>query len=274
VLGARDVNADALEVRWWAKDPARRSHDLVTRTPDAIEAAVVDALRLDPRVSASDVAATATGSSVTLKGSVSTLRAKRVAESIARNTTGVALVDNQIVVAPTPAVAQGILLARTTEALVANPITESFEIDATASAGVITLRGTVDSYAEKAEAEDVASTVPGVIDVENELSVSHPLPFVYDPYTYPYYPYRDTWKDFAPTYQLQTDAAILQDIEDEMFWSPFVDANQVTVTIDAGVATLTGTVNSFRESAAATENAFEGGAVQVPNRLHVAPLAR
>jgi osmotically-inducible protein OsmY len=54
-----------------------------------------------------------------------------------------------------------------------------------------------------------------------------------------------------------------------MFWSPFVDANQVRVKVDAGIATLEGKVDDYAEMHAAVENAFEGGATRVDNRLRV-----
>lgn len=60
-----------------------------------------------------------------------------------------------------------------------------------------------------------------------------------------------------------------RDIERQLFWSPFVDENQVVVGVDAGRVTLTGTADSWRERDAAMENAFEGGAVYVENRLNV-----
>jgi len=41
------------------------------------------------------------------------------------------------------------------------------------------------------------------------------------------------------------------------------------VTIEDGVATLTGTVDSWSEYDAATENAYEGGATWVDNDLMI-----
>jgi osmotically-inducible protein OsmY len=54
-----------------------------------------------------------------------------------------------------------------------------------------------------------------------------------------------------------------------MWWSPFVDADDVTIRVSDGVATLTGEVDSWSELRAATENAFEGGARWVRNDLEV-----
>jgi osmotically-inducible protein OsmY len=68
---------------------------------------------------------------------------------------------------------------------------------------------------------------------------------------------------------VKTDAAIKEDIEDELFWSPFVDLDEVTVKVDGGTAILTGEVDSLGEYEAATENALEGGAHEVDNNLVV-----
>jgi len=40
--------------------------------------------------------------------------------------------------------------------------------------GVITLTGSVDSYYEKARAEDITSRANGVLNVKNNLAVSYP----------------------------------------------------------------------------------------------------
>ncbi|MEW6490454.1 MAG: BON domain-containing protein [Thermodesulfobacteriota bacterium] len=58
-------------------------------------------------------------------------------------------------------------------------------------------------------------------------------------------------------------------IEDQLYWSPFVDADAVQVSVEEGVATLTGRVGSLAEASAAVDNAHEGGAVRVKNRLEV-----
>jgi osmotically-inducible protein OsmY len=62
---------------------------------------------------------------------------------------------------------------------------------------------------------------------------------------------------------------IEEDTEDEMLWSPWAQSDQVTVTVRDGVATLTGVADTWSESQAATDNAFEGGARKVVNKLKV-----
>jgi osmotically-inducible protein OsmY len=59
------------------------------------------------------------------------------------------------------------------------------------------------------------------------------------------------------------------DIREELWWSPYVDADDVTVTVDDGEAILTGKVDSWSEYSAVNENAYEAGAVAVDNELKV-----
>ena len=92
---------------------------------------------------------------------------------------------------------------------------------------------------------------------------------VYDPYVYPWSPYTFSWYAPAPLRTWKSDWAIREDIEDELVWSPFVDANQVQVAVEDGIATLRGTVDTWSERTAAVNNAYEGGASSVVNDLEV-----
>lgn len=48
-----------------------------------------------------------------------------------------------------------------------------------------------------------------------------------------------------------------------------MDADDIYVTVDDGVSILTGTVDTWTERSAATENAYDGGAIWVDNELAV-----
>jgi hypothetical protein len=113
--------------------------------------------------------------------------------------------------------------------------------------------------------------VNGVVDVSNGLLVTDlRWPMVYSPYVYDWYVYDYDWYDYSPRYAVKSDNHIKDDIEDELWWSPYVDADEVTVRVEDGRATLTGTVDSWSELRSATENALEGGAIAVDNNLVVA----
>jgi osmotically-inducible protein OsmY len=94
-------------------------------------------------------------------------------------------------------------------------------------------------------------------------------PIIYDPYIYDWYAYDYDWHHYQPTYAVKTDREIKNAIKNELWWSPFVDSDEVTVKVEDGVATLMGTVDSWSERRAATNNALEGGAIRVENDLVV-----
>ncbi len=188
---------------------------------------------------------------------------------MARRTWGVAAVTNRIRVRP--AAVEDTEVARDIgNAVARDPYLERYDIDIDVTNGTATLSGTVDSHFEKARAEDIAARTHGVAAVRNGLEVDSPESWIaYDPYVDDYYPYDYTWNDYAPYVTFRSDREIRLNIENEFWWSPFVDGDDVSVTVENGVATLTGTVDSWAERRDATENAFDGGAVWVDNNLMV-----
>ena len=90
----------------------------------------------------------------------------------------------------------------------------------------------------------MASRVSGVVAIKNNLKVEYTAP-------------------------LKSDWKIKNDIENELFWSYFVDSDNISVSVENGVVTLKGTVDSWQELDAAIENAFEGGAEKVESQLKV-----
>jgi len=65
------------------------------------------------------------------------------------------------------------------------------------------------------------------------------------------------------------DWEIKQDILDELFWSPCVDQDEVNITIDRGMVTPSGDVETWSERFNAEKCAWEGGAKNVRNDLTV-----
>ena len=112
--------------------------------------------------------------------------------------------------------------------------------------------------------------VRGVIRVRNNLEVSEYYdPYLYEPYVENRYIHDYYWYRYSPGRTFTPDGAIREEIEDELWWSPFVNESDVKVSVEKGIATLTGTVDSFSEYNAATEEAYEGGAAWVYNKLKV-----
>jgi hypothetical protein len=111
--------------------------------------------------------------------------------------------------------------------------------------------------------------VKGTVVVDNNIVVTNSAaPYVYDP-AVDEFEYDYDWNLYESANNLKLDSEIKDDIQSELFWSPFVDSDQVTVAVDDGTATLTGTVDSWSERQSAEENAMEGGADAVINKLTV-----
>ena len=268
VVGVRAVDTSGLEVTPAAKDLVRDKR-WVTKPDAEIAKALEDAAFYDPRVSAFKIDAEVSEGKATLRGTVSNLQAKLAAESIARHTVGVRDVNNEIAVATKASVSDKAIADRVRAALFANPMTDAYEIKAEVADGTVRLIGAVDTNYERAMAADVASSIDGVKRVDNKLELEKSdTRYVYSAYLDPFGPLVETWTYLPPT-ATRPDADIEQEIEAELLWSPFVDADEVNVSVKQGKATLTGTVDSWSERFAATENALEGGAITVYNQLRV-----
>ncbi len=271
VAGVNKVDASDLEVKFWARDDNLRKDKYVEKSDEQIEQAVNDALWYDPRVSYFDIEVSVDDGIVDLMGTVDNLKAKQAAKETAKNIVSVLLVNNYIKVRP-EIPADEALEEDVRDALLRDPYVDRFEIDVTANNGKVYLYGNVDSYFEKYQAEDVATKVYGVVNVNNKLDVRTDQAYDEDYYHYDYY----DWNTFYPsiyTYnyfdETLSDKQIKDNIESQLWWSPFVNEPEVNVSVDNGVATLTGTVDTYSEKKAAAENAFEGGAQVVMNNLEV-----
>ncbi len=243
VAGVSEVNADDLVVDAWARDPMRRTSTYVSRTTEEIREAVLDALAYDPRVAPFGIEVDVLGSTVTLSGRVNNLAAKRAAEQDARNTLGVWRVTNNIKVRP-DIPADDVLGKRIANALSESARVIRSHIDIEAENGWVYLNGLVSTASEKNAAERIAERVQGVIGIVNNI-------------------------DLVYSWQWVPDAEIRANVQDQLRWSPFVDEDDITVSVDDGVVTLSGTVNSWSERQDAEKNAFQGGARDVINNLGV-----
>lgn len=269
VSGVKSVDSSDLKVEKWARNEELREQKYPVRSDLDILAAVQDALLYDPRVKSFDIDLKVSNGYVTLRGVVDNIAAKKAAVSDARNTIGVVRVNNLIKVRPLSEFGDDTIAANIRAALLRNPVTESHEINVAVNNGVAQLSGTVDSYYEKGVAENVAQRALGVTLVRNYLVVSEPDIITFNPYVYDWSVYDFSWYGDTIFTTNKSDWEIKMDIEDELLWSPFVDVNDVDATVNAGVVTLTGTVDSWMEYNAARENAFEGGAISVINMLNV-----
>jgi len=104
--------------------------------------------------------------------------------------------------------------------MAADSTVPAMKINVDTKEGVVTLTGDVDSAATKTKAETIAKGVEGVKSVTNSLTVKPPAPT-------------------PPPVAAGNDAAIKKAIEDNLAKNKVTG---VTVAVEGGVATLTGTV--------------------------------
>lgn len=218
---------------------------------------------------------------VTLTGTVDNLLAKARAADVATTVKGVRSVINRIDVEPVVHRSDEEIENLVAAALIGDAATEAYEIEAQVDDGVMTSKGTVDSWQEEqlavkvakgmsgvegvaSETEDVASRMNGVLRVDNNLDISDEFNRVlYDPYVYNFD------YEYDAGYEWADDAEIHEAIVDQIWWSPFVDSDDVHVTVEDGVAILTGAVETWAERKAAMANAYDRGAIRVDNNLEV-----
>lgn len=274
--GVKSVNTDGLKIEPWDKASGQRTETDTIKSDPQIRQAVLDSLVYDPRVFSFNPGVEVEDGIVTLTGVVNNLKARRAAEQDAKNTVGVLRVKNLLKVRLAKPVSGDNLAQNVISAIQRDPFMNNYEINVKTRNGLVTLTGTVDSYYEKAQADDIASRAKGVVNVINNLTVTNPTMVYYnlgyDPYwAYtPFYSYRvANPSPYFATGFYPGDAELKKNIEDEMFWSPWVDLDDITVKATNGVVTLTGTVGSLFSYNKATENAYEGGAYQVNNNLTV-----
>jgi osmotically-inducible protein OsmY len=107
---------------------------------------------------------------VTLEGSIEWNYQRERAEEAVRSIRGVKGVTNLIQLQPR--IPPSEIRRRIEEAFRRSAEVDANRITVEADGGVVVLRGTVRSWAEKEAAERVAWATPGVVRVENQLAVS------------------------------------------------------------------------------------------------------
>lgn len=267
VAGVDNVDVGGLVVAKWARDDMLRGSKYAVRSNEQIRDAVHDALRRDPRVKEFEVDVAVQNGRVTLRGSVDNLSARRAAADDARNTVGVSMVENRLRVVPAVPRSASAIASDARDALIREPYVDASGVTVSIDNGIAVLRGRVDSNFERACADDAVGRVPGVVDVDNLLAVRDPSLIAFDPYVDASPIQAFKWYRYGPSPTFDDDGEIRRRIEAELWWSPFVNDQNVDIEIDEGVVTLTGQVASTTARQAAVENAFDGGAIWVVDEL-------
>jgi osmotically-inducible protein OsmY len=214
-------------------------------TNDDLTMNVTDELFWDPKLDNEAVAVSVDDGSVTLRGTVGSLREKREAKKAAERVYGVISVDNQLQVRlmNDDRRADSDLRGDVLQALMLDSIVPS-SVDAKVKDGFVTLSGKVDWQYQRDEAEWVASSIVGALDVVDEIELAHPQPKAGD--------VQDSIKN-----AFKRNAAL--------------DAEDLYVTTSNGSVTLSGTVSSWSERDEAVNAAWAApGVTSVFDELTVA----
>ncbi len=262
------VDDSSLEVEKWARNNNYVKGIYVQRPDDEVREAVKDTLNYNPRIYASNLDASVTDGIVTLGGIVDNIQAKNAAIHDAQHTVGVVSVNSLIKVRPLTKFSDYDIREQVREALLRNPYIESYKIDVSVNNKIVYLNGIVDTSFEKDVAENVIFHSSLVSEVHNNITVTYPDVKTYDPYIYEWSIYNTTRYN-GTAFIGKSDTELKLDIENQLFWRPFIDSDDINVSVEGGIATLTGQVDSLREYEVAEENALEGGAVGVHNKIDI-----
>ncbi|MCB0338553.1 MAG: BON domain-containing protein, partial [Bdellovibrionales bacterium] len=181
---------------------------------------------------------------VTLSGSVDNLAAKRAAEQDARNTAGVLYVTNLLKVRPQSSLSDDLIEQRIGTALSWDTDVERYELTIKVRDGQARLRGSVDTRYERWRAEDITARISGVQEVVNQIETRKP--WIWHP-----------------------DRVIEASIREQYKWSPYIDTGDIRIEVTDGSVTLKGSLDTWKQRVEAIENAFQGGAKSVSDKLVV-----
>ena len=213
-------------------------------TDAQVTAAVYDTLAADQRLAPSEVTVHVQQGEVTLNGVSPSYYQKHIAEQVAHDVVGVARVINELAVRTAHRddadIQADVQLQLNTDALLAPG-----SLGVRSHNGIVTLTGNVNSDFVKLHVTAVTARLKGIRNILNNITVS------------------SDW---------DTDAAIERRIKDFLASNAETQgvADQIRVTVNQAVVTLTGPVNFWSERAAAGEVAFKtAGVRRIDNQLVV-----
>ena len=268
VTGVTAVDVTGMTIDPRLRDDARRQMKYATHADGEITQAIQAAFRLDPRVMSSPPEVMVSGGEAILSGSVDNLRAKLAAQQDAENTVDVDDVVNQIKVRPKERRSDAEMTVPLTALMLSDPLLADSDVHGVVVDRIATLTGVVDNQLQRAEAQEVASRVPGIVAIRNRIRVDAEFPTLfYDrPGSGP--------SPYSPANIYAVRPAISDDqikaaIDHGFLWSPYVNRDDIHVVVKGGVATLTGTVTSWIGWKAVDQAARQSGATEVVDRVEI-----
>lgn len=144
------------------------------KTDQQIKKDIVDRLKYDSRVDASNIKVKVDAGKVTLSGNTLTYSEKIAASDIAWYVSGVTSVEDQLTVefpSTYTVPSDSDIKSNVNQMLDWNTDIDSDSIDISVTSGLVTLEGSVPTYWQKLQAENDAGRVNGVIGVTNKIAV-------------------------------------------------------------------------------------------------------
>jgi osmotically-inducible protein OsmY len=215
------------------------------KTDAEIQRDVLEELRWDPGINASDLQATVVDGTVTLRGEIRSYAERVMAEADAWRIAGVRAVNNIITIMPDLQKLHNDedLAAMARRALRAHVSVPDGQIQVSVVDGWLTLGGEVRWHFQRKAAEDAIRSLPNVRGITNSIKLV------------PLHP---------------TEADVKDRIERAFQRNAEIDAERIIVEIGPGTVTLQGSVRSRAERNAAIDAAWSApGVVEVRDRLEV-----
>lgn len=183
-------------------------------TDGEVQSSIERRLDMDSRLDATHIGVSVDRGHVVLTGTVGTVKEKKMAALVASSVIGVQSIINDILIEP----------SMTADQKVANAIKHSLlivqggsdhNISVHVDDGVVLLQGTVLSQGDRRAARDIAEAMPGVREVRDAIEVVG---------------------------KQRPDEEIRNDVIEYLLYSPLVDDDKISVQVDNGAVTLTGTI--------------------------------
>jgi len=272
---ARSVNGvtkvdDQLAVSTEADRMTARASQPETRSPAWITTKIQAQYYAHPSLKPWNIDVTTDRSgNVSLSGLVDNAAARTEAITIARATEGVTNVDDHLRIKGETAATTGTkgditdswITAKIQSRYFMDDAVKGRNIDVDTKQGVVTLRGTVNSYGERLAAASIARSTDGVREVQDELTIA--------PAKSDSSKVRDT---VGTAGQAIEDSWITMKIQSKYFMDDQIKSRDINVDTKSGVVTLNGTVATADARKAAEELAKEtDGVTRVNNRLRIEP---
>ncbi|MFP4348435.1 MAG: BON domain-containing protein [Thermodesulfobacteriota bacterium] len=126
---------------------------------------------------------------------------------------------------------------------------DASKVSVTVDDGIVKLSGEVPSYRDIVAARDIAWSIPGVIDLKDDLLATYPSP---------------------P--EIPTDLEIERRANETLIWDTALDETKVKASVTDGMVTLKGTVDTHWKKTYAEDRIYGiRGVIAIDNQLAVVP---